>query len=280
MTRLRYVSGLCPVFISHFLPLSQFTPMRPYIYTCSVLCLLCGIVANRAEAEDFRVNNAVYQGDNQSPTSRSVTIFQKDMVFDCMPDETVVFNKTTGQIMLLNRKNLTRTELTTKDVDNFVKQLPALVAAKGDKAGPLLKFLITPKFLEQFDTTSQVQTFSSPMVVYRLTLSPQPTSDAMVDQYREFCDWSAKLNAMLSSGGRPPFARIHINEVVAKRKAIASQVLLTIQTTKAEPTTIRSTHQINAQLTPADLQGLAKINEAMTEYKLVTFEQYRKADEK
>jgi hypothetical protein len=162
-------------------------------------------------------------------------------------------------------------------VNAFIKQLQSRAAQTAD---PLVKFLADPKFQEQFNESTRELTFASPLLTYRLTLSPQ-ASAAAVEQYREFSDWSAKLNAMLVPGSRPPFARLFVNAVVARRKAIASQVALTFSSGKAKTTTtIRSTHQVSNALTPADLEGLAKIGEDLTGFRLVGFDEYRGGGEK
>jgi hypothetical protein len=252
--------------------------LRLHHAACIFACIFCGtITANRAVGEDFRVDNAVYEDGNKTPASASVTIFHKDIVYDCMPDETVVFNKTAGRFVLLNMRNHTRTELAADDLNAFIKQLQPRAAQNAD---PLVKFLAEPKFQEQFNESTRELTFANPLLAYRLTLSPQ-ASAAAVEQYREFSDWSAKLNAMLVSGSRPPFARLSVNAAVAGRKAIASQVVLTYTSGKPKTTTtIRSTHQVTGALTPADLEGLAKIGKALTGFRLIGFEEYRKGGEK
>lgn len=240
--------------------------------------LLCAIISSGTPCvgEDFRVDNAVYQDNAKTPVSASVTIFHKDMVYDCMPQETVVFNKTAGRFVLLNMKNHTRTELAADDLNAFIRQLQPRAAQNAD---PLVKFLADPKFQEQFNESTRELTFASPLLTYRLTLSPQ-TSAAAAEQYREFSDWSAKLNAMLVPGSRPPFARLSVNVAVAGRKAIASQVVLTFTSGKSKTaTTIRSTHQVTGALTPADLEGLAKFGDALTGFKLVGFDEYLKGGE-
>ena len=69
-------------------------------------------------ADGFRVENAVYFGDEVQPTSQSTTIFSGGVVYDCMktPAETVVFEPWAGRFVLLSEKHHCRTELTTTDV--------------------------------------------------------------------------------------------------------------------------------------------------------------------
>lgn len=242
----------------------------------------CGILGHNtpALADNFRVDNAVFVENEKKPSSQSVTIFADGVVYDCMkaPAEIVVFDKPAEKFVLLNQASRTRAELTTRDVAAFVRELQPLAAKNPD---PLVKFLANPKFEDQYNAATGELTFSSPMMTYRLLLSTDQ-SQAAVDQYREFSDWYARLNTMLSPGSRPPFGRLMVNAAVAQRKAIASEVTLAISTVKENrgQTTIRSTHKIARQLTQGDLDYVATIRKSMSDYKLVGFDKYRKTETK
>jgi hypothetical protein len=232
-----------------------------------------------ARGEDFRVDNAVYAGVKQELSSRSTTIFHDGLVYDCLtaPDETVVFDKTAGRFVLLNMTHRVRSELTTAEVAAFIDSLKSAAVKSKD---PITKFLAGPTFQEHFDQSTSELTLSSPWVNYRLTLAPQPNQD-VVRQYQEFCDWYARLNALLFPGSWPPFARLAADAAMAKHEATASQVLLKITAAKGskpQPTTIRSEHRLTSQLSPADLQRVTQIREFMGSFKPVSFEKYRKLE--
>jgi hypothetical protein len=242
-------------------------------------------IDNSLEAigEDFRVDNAVFAGEKKEPISQSVTIFHEGIVYDCMtkPAETVVFDRLLKKFVLLNMENATRAELTTRDVSDFIarfqSRLRSMIEKKPDA---LIQFMADPKFEEKFDESAGKLTLSSPLVTYTLVLSPGQ-SDAPAGQYREFSDWYARLNLLLTPGALPPFARLTVNDAVAKRKAIASQVTLTITAPKSgRRQTIRSTHRVVRPLTAADLQQVDRIKKAMTDFKPVDFEKYRKGEAK
>jgi hypothetical protein len=233
--------------------------------------------------DDFRVNSAVYVGDKKTPASQSVTIFHEGVVYDSMksPAETVVFNKTAKKFILLNMAKQIRAERTTDEVAAFVNQfaerLRSMIAKNPD---PLIEFLADPKFQEQYDQPSGELTLSGPLVSYRVALLTGEREVA-VGQYREFSDWYAKLNVLLTPGALPPFGRLAVNAAIANRKAIASQVVLTMSSPKTgRRQTIRSTHEIAHRLTPVDLDRVARIRKSMTEFKLVDFEKYRKSESK
>jgi hypothetical protein len=240
----------------------------------ALLVMACPVA--RVVGEDFRVDNAVYVADQKEPVTQSTTIFLGGTVYDCMksPAETVIFDKAADRFVLLNLPQRTRTELSTSQLASFVDQLQVRAAKSKD---PLVKFLAEPKFEERMDEASGELTVASPLVSYRLTLVAE-SNQAMVEQYHEFCDYYARLNALLVPGSRPPFGRLVVNAAVAQRQATASKVLLTVGAGKGsqQRTTIRSEHRIVRPLEPADLERVARVRESQASFKLVAFEQYRK----
>ena len=169
----------------------------------------------------------------------------------------------------------TRTELTIAHLAAFVDRLQTLAAKNKD---PLVRFLADPKFDERFQDAANELTLSSPLVTYRLVLSPE-SDQSVVEQYREFCDSYARLNALLVPGSRPPFGRLAVNAAMAQRQATASQVSLSLTTGKIpnqHKTVIRSEHRVVRPLGPADLDRVAQAREMMDHFKLASFEDYRK----
>ncbi len=230
-------------------------------------------------SEDFRIDNAVYASDQKEPSSESVTIFHDGTVYDFLkaPAETVVFQKTAGRFVLLNRTHRKRTELSTADVTMFVTQLrPKAVESKD----PVVKFLAKPEFQENLDESTGELSMSSRLVSYRLKLAPE-SNVGLVEQYRDFCDWYARLNTLLVPGSRPPFGRLAVNAALASHQAMASQVVLSITTgkeSKPQQAMIRSEHRVVRPLTPADMEQVTQTREFLTSFKLVDFKHYRKIE--
>jgi hypothetical protein len=239
-----------------------------------------GMAAGQARAatgEDFRVENSVYAEDQKEPSAESTTIFYRGVVYDCMksPAETVVFDKTTDRFELLNLTRRTRTEVTTAQLSAFVDEMRTVAAKNKD---PVVRFLAEPKFDERFSDVTNELILSSPLVTYRVAVSPE--SDAsVVEQYREFCDGYARLNALLVPGSLPPFGRLAVDAALAKRQATASRVVLTVTTGKIpnqQKMVIRSEHRVVRPLERVDLDRVAKAREMMEHFKLASFDDYRK----
>jgi hypothetical protein len=237
-------------------------------------------VALAAPADGFRIDSSVRIADQKGPPTESTTIFSDGVVYDYMtaPAETVVFEQFAGagRFILLNLKSRTRAELTTNEVAAFTDHLQQSAARRDN---PLAKFLAAPKFQESFNETTGELSLTSPLVTYRLTLGPAESPAAM-EQYHEFSDWYARLNALLKPGAPPPFARLVVNAALAQRNATPSQVVLTLAAGKSnrQPITIHSTHRVVRPLPPADLDRVAKTRESMARFKLVGFDQYRKQE--
>lgn len=235
-------------------------------------------LAPAAAGDGFRIDNSVQVANQQGPPTESTTIFSGGVVYDYMtaPAETVVFQQSESRFTLLNMKSRTRAELTTAEVGVFTDHLQQLAARSSD---PLARFLAAPKFQESFNEATGELLLSSSLATYRLTLRPVE-DPAIVEQYHEFCDWYARLNALLKPRSSPPFARLVVNAALAQRGATASQVTLTLAAGKGnqQSITIRSTHHITRPLPPADLDRIAKTRESMARFKLVGFDQYRKAE--
>ena len=231
-----------------------------------------------AAGEDFRVDNAVFAGDEQKPSSESTTFFQNGIAYDCMksPAETAIFDKAADHFVLLNLKRKTRAELSITQLTSLTEHVRTLAARNND---PLLKFLAAPKFEEELNEVVGLLTLSSRFVTYRIILEPQK-DPSTVEQYREFCDVYAKLNSVLSPGSPPPSGRLMVNAALAKRQATASSVTLTVfysKGEKSEKITVRSEHRLTCPLQASDIEHIAKVREQMESFKLVTFDEYRKS---
>ncbi|MCE5268783.1 MAG: hypothetical protein LLG00_12950 [Planctomycetaceae bacterium] len=234
---------------------------------------------NIAASGDFRIDNAVYAADASEPPCESTTIFHRGLVYDCMktPAETIVFGAAAGRFILLNASRKIRAELTTEEVGQFTDRLRQDARKSSD---PLVKFLAKPNFQVRFDQLGNELTLTSPLLSYRLTAVTQD-NQAAVDEYREFSDWYARLNTLLSPSSRPPFGRMAVNAELAQRKAIASLVELTVSSSASDgnqQNTIRSEHKLVRPLQPADLHRVATAEQQMATFERVSFDQYRKAD--
>jgi len=230
-----------------------------------------------AAAGDFRVENRVYRGNQKEPASRSTTVFSGAMVFDYLkePAEVIVLDKAGGRFILLDTARRVRAEVTIEHVMSFTDRLQQ---SAGTREDPFLRFLVAPKFDEQFDERSGELTLSSPWMTYRLLLT-EAGGREIARQYRGFADWYARLNTMLHPGSKPPFARLLVNDAAARRGATPRRVQLTLTPKKSftpKQVTIRSEHDLVRQVPQSDLDRVAQTHEFMRIFELIGIEQYLK----
>jgi hypothetical protein len=232
----------------------------------------------RAAAEDFRVENEVFVGSQKQPALKSTTIFHQGVVYDFLskPNEVVILDLAAGRLVLLDLALRVRTELNLSQIVTFTEQLREWARSQDD---PFLKILADPEFEEQYDESSGELTLSSQWVTYRLLLVDAEKQE-IAEQYRSFCDWTTRLNAMLSPGGRPPFSRLMVNEALARHEAVAREVRVTITPKKTFPptrTTLRSEHQLVRQVMPGDVDRVAQARQFMQIFRPVGFDEFRQS---
>jgi hypothetical protein len=234
--------------------------------------------AGLAAGEDFKVENQVFLDRGEKPQSHSTTIFHDGLVYDYLdqPAEVIVFDSLGGRFTLLDTARRVRAELTAREVLAFTQQLQQRAEAHQDA---FVKFLAAPRFDEKYDETSGELTLSSPWMTYRLLLARAP-SRQIPQQYREFSDWYARLNTLLSPGSRPPFARLAVNAALASRQSTAREVHLTLnpEGPSGNRTTIRSTHRLVRPLEQADLDRVAETDKSIKAFKPLGLEQYRRPE--
>jgi hypothetical protein len=242
-------------------------------------CLLCphDPCGGKAAGEDFRIDNRVFSGSQKRADYRGTTIFSAGVVYDYRDDpaEVIVLDKAAGRFILLDAARQSCTELKMDEVAAFSARMKQWAAGHSD---PLIRFFGEPKFQEQFGAGMNQLTLSSPWMTYQARLTAVDSA-SMAQQYRDFSDWYAQINWLLNPGSRPPFARLMLNEAIARQHGIAREVTLTITSGKdpaAKRTTIRSEHDLVPQLTKADLARVAQTRGQVQSFKPIGFEQYRK----
>jgi hypothetical protein len=104
-----------------------------------------------------------------------------------------------------------------------------------------------------------------------------PTPQA-AQQYREFCDWYARFNAMFNLGSTPPFPRLAVNKELAERGLVPTEVGLSIPT---QPTlgvrgvTMRAEHKVSWRLLQRDLEKISQTANQLAAFKPVPLDQFQ-----
>jgi hypothetical protein len=254
--------------------------MSKFLKTAGVqFTWLCGVaifiaLVQRAPAEEFRVESKVFSGKDEAATSESVTLFADDRVYDFLtsPSETTVFDFPRGRIVLLDLNRKLRTELTTDKLNEFTDQLRTRAGRQTDA---LLKFAANPKF-DESHTDPQWLQFSSPHMTYRVH-PIRPDNPNVVQEYRKFSDWSARVNSMIRPGALPPFPRLAVNAALEREGEVPETVELTFAAQNrlvGKPTVLRSEHELTMRLLPTDRKRIDEAGRNLVTFPEVSLEEY------
>lgn len=241
------------------------------------IVLLTLAAAGAVRAEDFRVENKVFLGNEKEPRIESTTIFHEGVIYDYLkhPDEVTVFDKNRGRFILLDPVKRRKTEISTDEIEGLNKNLRQWASTQTDA---MLQFLAHPTFDEQFDESSGELTFASEWLTYRVL--PDALGNAqMAKQYRDFSDWYTLLNTRLNPGSRLPFARLVVNEALEKRGQLPKEVHLTMRAKRGLPlqkTTLRSEHHLVPGLVQSDRDRIRQTDEYLGMFPTVEFQEYQK----
>lgn len=244
-----------------------------WIVCCCGIALV-SVLVRSASAEEFRVESKVFSGKDETSTSESITLFADDRVYDFLtsPSEITVFDFPRGRIVLLDTNRKLRTELTTDKLNEFTDQLRTRAARQTDA---LLKFVANPKFDESHSDAEWLE-FSSPQMTYRVHPT-KPDNAKVVQQYRMFSDWSARLNSMIRPGAMPPFPRLAVNAALERAGDVPETVQLTLAAQNhlvGKPTVLRSEHELAIRLLPTDRKRIDDAGKYLVTFPEVSMEEY------
>jgi hypothetical protein len=241
-------------------------------------------IAATVGAEEFRIASRVFLGEKPEPISTTITLFDGETVYDFVSHSPriAVFRKPAGaaegRFILIDPSRELRTELGTERIRQFATGLKVWCASQDD---PLLRFYGSPRFTEQWDPREGLLTLDGARMRYRLQTEPMPSRPVSL-QYREFCDWYARLNAMLHPGSLPPFARLELNAALSKYQVMPREVRLTIPADKShhkEDLLLRSEHTVTWRLSKEDRDRIDRAGKYLVQFKEVDLATYR-AEEK
>jgi hypothetical protein len=243
--------------------------MRIALALCIVVVTLAGMAAPLA-ADDFRIETKVYAGKDK--VSHNTTLFEAGYVYDYLsdPERVAVFDQHHGRFIVLDPVRKVKSEVKTDDVRIFAE---AFREQAKNSSRAFMNFAAAPDFQVDFEQSNEL-TLTSDFVTYKLTTIPANTPEAS-QQYREFSDWYARFNAMSNPGAMPPFPRMAVNDELAKRALVPTQVHLTIAAAiGAKAVSLRSEHHVAWRLLPSDHKKIAETGRQLATFKSVDFSKF------
>ena len=240
-----------------------------------LICTLMAVAATTARGEDFRIETKIYVGDVKEPASETTTLFLGGIVYDFIaePPQIAVFGKPAGgkpgRFILLDPKNRIKTELSTEQLAGAMDKLRNWAGRQTD---PFLQFAANPQFKESFESGSGKLVLASYLENYTVTTRRAEHPQALTE-YREFLDWYAQLNTLISAGP-PPEPRLRLNEALARHKVVPLKVELT-RAGEKEP--VRAEHEFTWRLSNDDRARIDEIRASLASYREVPNEEFLRA---
>jgi hypothetical protein len=139
----------------------------------------------------------------------------------------------------------------------------------GRQRDPFLKFAADPEFEETFEPATGKLVLAAHLESYTVTTAPAAQPRA-IGEYREFLDWYARLNTLLSAGP-PPEPRLRLNEALARHKAVPLEVELT-RAGEKEP--LRAMHTFTWRLSRGDFERIDQVRASLASYRPVSNEEF------
>jgi hypothetical protein len=266
-----------------------------------LLVATCTIGMNSiANSQDFRVYTSVVNlgAINQEPTgeakssapviARSLTFFHAGKTYDYMDEvgELVIFEPAHERFLILNGKLLKKTQLEFSQLKQFLKVAdneaykylvdletkidPASMAERN-----LLKFQLTPTFVEELDLSKRKLVCQSVPLTYTMTYSEKVNSE-YAEAYLAYADWAVRLNYVLHSQSLMPGPRLQVNAALKRIKTIPTSVEL-----KSDPSLglhLRAEHTIRWELDATDRSRITDWERLLQSPQVpaVTFHDYQK----
>lgn len=239
-----------------------------------------------AVADDFRIQTKVFKSDptakkGQPPkqVSETTTIFRAGLVYDFLTvpgqvEEITIFDYPRSRFILLDPTRRVKTIVKTDEIKGFTQQMQ--LRARQHKE-PLLNFLADPKFEPLSNPTSEKFGLTSVWMNY--DVETMAAKNAYVaQQYADFADWYAQINAMINPAALPPFARLAVNDELKQRRQLPVQVRLTLFPQEAEKkqVTLRADHNVQWRLIDSDLRRVDDAGEYMAAFPEVSLDDYRR----
>lgn len=165
----------------------------------------------------FRVDADVYLDVTEQPIKQTLTLFSGGVFydFDDALEQVTVIDLARQRILLLDRGRQVRCELST------VELLSSLMQAE-NQISPELRKQVDDSAVRHETPDGSVLHFGSESFRYECELT-KPDSAEIASQYRDFADWSARLNALYPPHILPT-VRILLNAELAKRACLPSQI--------------------------------------------------------
>lgn len=222
----------------------------------------------------FVLETHVFVAEAQQPSSSNSTVFHDELIYD-FPNggqSVTVLDMKAREFVLLDLKLQVKTQITLDQLKLYESWLADVALRQDD---PLLRFCAEPEFEVKQDD-DQVS-FQSPLMTYTVS-GVRAKEKELVERYRQFTDWYARLNSMMNPRALPPTARLTVNEHLAQSGAVPSRIELKLAPHARfgrESLKLRSDHQWRS-LESGDIDRINATQRQLDEFRAVPLDEFRR----
>jgi hypothetical protein len=235
-------------------------------------------ISTSLDADELRIESRVLTGKEDAATpGATFTFFHHGVVYDFLsdPKETAILRQEDREFRLLQPELGVQTRVPLDAVNAFCDRLRGWAAQQSD---PFLRFAAEPEFEFRFDESTGELTASHEMLTYvAKTVSPDETN--LCQQWAEFSDWYAKLNAYTRPSLLPPFPRMALNQELVLRQRLPESIEITIPARKLfgdRQIHFRTEHKLFWRLLEDDLRKIRRAQEEMAGLRMVDWTEYQR----
>jgi hypothetical protein len=181
----------------------------------------------------FRIDTDIHFGNEKAPSIQSLTLFSEGVYYDFSSDMTAItmIDPQRNRIILLDGKRNIQTTIEMSELAKYVE------SAKLQADSPDLKLLLKASEQVTFDDQTSTCTVGIKQINYVATTQKPPES-AIAQQYADFANWSARLNAVYPPQ-RPPYVRMRLNDELSDRGFLPKEIEIKTTLASGKPTTAR-----------------------------------------
>ncbi len=227
--------------------------------TCVCLAAMCvGL-----DGAEFVVKTTVSHGSEGETPAHYTTLFAGDRAFDYFsqsPGRATVFDFQEACTWQLDQERRERSRMDFSALQLVCEQ----ASRRAEALSPLLQFAARPEFTNRdWDPQSHILRLEHRQLDYEAQLDVGMPAD-IVARYREFADWSARLNTLLP--GLPAAARLELNREIAMREGVPRTIRSRRQVHDDRFETVTSEHEFLTRWSPGEQSRLQELQAWMTEF--------------
>lgn len=233
------------------------------------------MVAQKATAQTgFRIETDIFAETQEQPVVQTKTLFLDGVAYDESRDpgqDITMVDPAGDRVIRFNEALKIQTVVPISKLQEMLR----LASQKAQAGGWLAIFLAGAEQIEDKDDSITVG--ASPLI-YAATYAPASKTEnaaSFAIWYQQFADALKLLDSFSHESSTPPFARVVLNEAVAKKEAVPKKIVVTMQRGKRQS---KLTCTVNATwlLSDDDRARIRQIKSMLVNFREVTAGEYQR----